>query len=360
MIRLQDLISDGVLQLDQALRIAESNPAVSLMLGLDHAQLAGRQVQELFPSVSPGSDFLLAVGSPSDAPDDGARTWSLIAKRADGADLPVEVHLFRPIEQSSVCMIVRRAAERSVAVLIEELQDCGRKLKLANRLKRDFLGRINHELRTPLHNVVGSCELLREQKLGPLNRDQGELLEIIWSDGERLLSIVSRLLDLGALEAGRSDLKREEFDLREPVERAVAGIRDRAEAKGIQVRPQFPDAVPVRADMQRVFQILGHLLDNAVKFTPDFGKIGITISKREGFLWVSVTDTGPGIPPANYPAVMEGFYQSESNTHRVRDGIGIGLALARHLTELHGGRIWIENDMGNGNKVVFTLPSDGA
>ncbi len=355
---LQDIISDAILLLDGRLRIVESNPAASLMFGLDDWHLGGRPVQQLFSSSSHKSDLLHRYASLAGALKPSP-AFELLTDSPNQAELPVEAHLLRR-DRTTVWMVIRRLSEQSPAQLVAELRDCGRKLNRANRLKKDFLGRINHELRTPLHNLLGNCELLRAQSLGPLNEAQRGLLDDALGDAAKLLSIVGKLLDLSSLEAGQSDLKLEDFQVREEIDRVTARIHERASAKGIHVHSRVPIRSGVRADRERVFNLLMAVVDNAVKFTPDYGKVTITVAPRPGVLCVSVRDSGPGIPRSQHAAVLGGFYQLEVKPPGVREGLATGLSLARHLAELHGCKLWIANQHRKGAKVSFTLPSAGA
>jgi signal transduction histidine kinase len=231
-----------------------------------------------------------------------------------------------------------------------------RELETTSRHKSEFLANMSHELRTPLNAILGFSQVLRERMFGEINERQAEYLDDILSSGNHLLSLINDVLDLSKVEAGQIELEVAPFSLREALERGVAMMRERAAKNGVQLRliPDTPVEI-VNGDERRVRQVIFNLLSNAVKFTPQGGRVEVSSARLDGEVRVSVADTGPGIAAEDQARIFEEFQQTDAGA-RQAEGTGLGLALSKRLIELHGGRIWVDSDPGNGSTFVFSLP----
>jgi signal transduction histidine kinase len=245
---------------------------------------------------------------------------------------------------------------RELAVKNRELADRNQEVERANRLKSEFLAGMSHELRTPLHTIIGFSELLAEEMEGPLNEKQKRFLSHIHKDSLHLLELINDVLDLSKIEAGKIELRPEVFEFRQALNEVLASINPQAATKSIAVETLAEVEQPLLADRVRVRQILFNLLSNAVKFTPEGGHIRVEAHQREEFVEVSVSDTGVGISPEEQAAVFDKFYQVGNTTKGVREGTGLGLAITQSLVEAHGGRIWLESEVGKGSRFTFTIP----
>jgi len=215
---------------------------------------------------------------------------------------------------------------------------------------------MSHELRTPLNAIIGFSQVLRQRLFGEINDKQAEYLDDILSSGNHLLSLINDVLDLSKVEAGQVELDIAPFSLREALERGVVMVRERAARGGVEISTELaPDGDIVHGDERRVRQVIFNLLSNAVKFTPDGGKIVVASAQVDREVRVSVTDTGPGIAPEDHERIFAEFQQTDVGLKQ-REGTGLGLALSKRLVELHGGRIWVESELGHGSRFVFTLP----
>ena len=215
---------------------------------------------------------------------------------------------------------------------------------------------MSHELRTPLNSIIGFSQVLRERMFGELNEKQEEYVDDILSSGYHLLSLINDVLDLSKVEAGQLELDVAPFSLREALERGVVMVRERATADGVQVElAPVPDVDIVTGDERRVRQVIFNLLSNAVKFTPAGGVVDVRATRVNGEVRVSVADTGPGIALEDHDRIFEEFQQTEAGVE-LHEGTGLGLALSKRLVELHGGRIWVDSELGKGSTFVFTLP----
>jgi signal transduction histidine kinase len=244
------------------------------------------------------------------------------------------------------------------ARLFREIEDKSRQIEAANRHKSEFLANMSHELRTPLNAIIGFSEVLGERMFGELNEKQAEYTEDILSSGRHLLSLINEILDLSKVEAGRMELELATCDLPLAIDNARTFVRERATKHGINldvtVDERLGDFV---GDERKIKQILLNLLSNAVKFTPEGGRIGIKARQADGSVEISVSDTGIGIAPEDQPKIFEEFRQVGSDYAHKVEGTGLGLTLAKKFVELHGGKIWVESEVGKGSRFIFTLPT---
>ena len=242
----------------------------------------------------------------------------------------------------------------------DELRRVYSELEETSRHKSEFLASMSHELRTPLNAIIGFSEVLREEMFGPVNEKQAEYLDDIVSSGNHLLSLINDVLDLSKVEAGQVELEVGPFSLREALERGVVMVREQATEEEVQVELSAgPEVDVVEGDERRIKQVIFNLLSNAVKFTPAGGEVDVSAIRVNGEVRVSVADTGPGIAPGDHERVFEEFQQTDAGLERL-EGTGLGLALSKRLVELHGGRIWLESELGKGSTFVFTLPAGSA
>jgi signal transduction histidine kinase len=227
-----------------------------------------------------------------------------------------------------------------------------REAQEANRLKDEFVAMVSHELRTPLTPILGCVHLLRTAKLTNTNFERA--LEMIERNAQAQVQIVEDLLDVSRIIAGKLHLEMKSVRIISVVEAAIDSVRALAESKNIQIVTHFVEASePVDGDPNRLQQIIWNLLSNAVKFTPAGGRIEISVENQEDNVEIRVTDTGVGIPSEFLPFIFDRFRQADNST-KMRSGLGLGLAIVRHLVELHHGSI-AASSAGAGQGAVFTL-----
>jgi GAF domain-containing protein len=242
------------------------------------------------------------------------------------------------------------------ARLFREIEQKGRELEAASRHKSEFLANMSHELRTPLNAIIGFSEVLGERMFGELNEKQDEYLKDIHASGQHLLSLINDILDLSKIEAGKMELELSDFDLPMTIDNALTLVRERAARRSIELHSTVDERLgQIQADERKIRQVLLNLLSNAIKFTPEGGRIEVGAKPVDGSIEVSVTDTGVGIAPEDQDAVFEEFRQVGTADKKV-EGTGLGLALSRKFIELHGGKIWVQSQIGAGSTFTFTLP----
>jgi len=242
------------------------------------------------------------------------------------------------------------------ADLVGELRVNNLQLERANRLKSEFLASVSHELRTPMNAIIGYTKLMLDGLDGELTAQQRTDLFRVAQAADNLLGLINGLLDLAKIEAGKMELSVEEVDINEVTDEALELVRPHADEKGLQVRSLIAQNLPnVWADRARVRQVLANLLANAVKFT-ERGGVSVAATAAEGWVTISVADTGVGITPEAQAYVFDEFRQADSSTTRRYGGTGLGLAISKRLVTLHGGRIWVDSEVGRGSTFHFTLP----
>lgn len=250
--------------------------------------------------------------------------------------------------------LVFRPAVQRIHQTVHELQIAKEAAESANEQKTRFLATLSHELRNPLHAILGNTELALDSPLVPHQRTQ---LETIDESARSLLRLVNDLLDLACIQAGKLRIQPAAFDLRKLTERCVDMLQPLAGRKHLQISLTAESgALLAEGDAQRAQQVLLNLLGNAVKFT-DQGNIHLTISRVETALRIEVRDTGPGIPPALQQTIFAAFTQVDASTRRENSGVGLGLAISAALIELMHGRIGVDSEPGRGSCFWFELPA---
>jgi GAF domain-containing protein len=273
----------------------------------------------------------------------------VVNRRAPGEFAPEVIDLLRTFATQSALAIQN-------ARLFREIDDKSRQLAAASQHKSEFLANMSHELRTPLNAIIGYSELL-EEEAGDL--DGGRLvpdLQKIATAAKHQLSLINDILDLSKVEAGRMELEITAFDLATAIDNALTLVRERASRRGIVLGRGIDEHLgTIRSDERKIKQVLLNLLSNALKFTPEGGRIDVRAAMNEGLAEISVADTGVGIAPEDQEAIFEEFRQVGTADKKV-EGTGLGLALSRKFIELHGGRIWVKSQLGQGSTFTFTLP----
>jgi len=272
-----------------------------------------------------------------------------VIRKATGEFTPEVIDLMRTFATQSALAIQN-------ARLFLEIEDKSRQIEVASQHKSEFLANMSHELRTPLNAIIGFSEVLSERMFGDLNEKQDEYLKDIYASGTHLLSLINDILDLSKIEAGRMELELSDFHLPTALDSALTLVRERAGRRAIALHTNIDRQLgEIRADERKIRQVVLNLLSNAIKFTPEGGRIEVRAEPRGGLVEVSVSDTGVGIAAEDQEAVFEEFRQVGTATKKV-EGTGLGLTLCRKFVELHGGRIWVKSQVGEGSTFTFAIP----
>src|SRR6266850_2338313 len=225
----------------------------------------------------------------------------------------------------------------------------------ASKFKDQFLSTMSHELRTPLNAVLGFSDLLADERYGSLNDRQRRYVTHIHTGGTHLLKLITDILDLSKIEAGRMELSREDVTVASAFAEVISGLYPLAEKKSQALLQRVEDNLHVRADAMRFKQVLTNLVTNAIKFTPEGGRIELVARQVDDQVKVEVRDNGPGIPPEEQQRIFEAFFRL-TETGSATEGTGLGLAITERLVELHGGKLGIESQPGEGACFYFSLP----
>lgn len=246
-----------------------------------------------------------------------------------------------------------KGAENSGAVIV--LHDITELRKL-ERIRRDFVANVTHEFKTPLTAIQGFAETLLGGAMDdPENRTR--FLEIILEHSRRLARLTDDLLELSKMDADRLDLEIERLSVPQFLQNCMETAQRPAAAKNLQMSVSLPEGVPdIAAERRRLAEVLQNLLDNAIQYTPSGGRITVSASSDKNEVIFTVADTGIGIPQLDQPRIFERFYRVDVARSREVGGTGLGLSIAKHLVEAHGGRIWVESEVGRGSQFHFSVP----
>jgi signal transduction histidine kinase len=215
---------------------------------------------------------------------------------------------------------------------------------------------MSHELRTPLNAVLGYTELILDSVYGDVPEKARATLERIQSNGRHLLGLINDVLDLSKIEAGQLTLSLTHYSIKEMVHNVYTAVESLATSKNLALKVELPkDLPPAHGDERRLTQVLLNLVGNAIKFT-DTGEVSIKASTSDGAFTVAVHDTGPGIAEIDRGKIFEEFQQADASITKQKGGTGLGLAIAKRIIEMHGGRLWVESEVGHGSTFFFTVP----
>ena len=310
---------------------------------------------------------------------DGERLGDLAAKgpQAEIALELVESILGLVVYHAHARDLAAQTHEAAMRLTFAELTEHNQRLQRAvtrleelDRLKSNFLATMSHELRTPLTSVIGYAEMMVEGIAGPITTDQKDYLTTILGKADQLLGLITTVLDVASLESGQLALERTQLSLAQLVGSEVATILPQAGRRGISIEIETSGECTIVGDRRKIRQIVASLLSNAVKFTPDRGKVGVAV--RPGSLAPSVppdatiqamqlvvSDSGIGISHAQVAKIFEPFFQVDSSSTRAFGGTGLGLTLAKAYVEAHGGQIWVETSPGAGSTFTASFPLEG-
>ena len=280
---------------------------------------------------------------------DGVVGALVVRRRAPGEFPKNTVDLMQTFAAQSVLAIQN-------ARLFSEIGDKSRQLEVASQHKSQFLANMSHELRTPLNAILGYTELILDNIYGDVPDKARATLDRIQSNGKHLLGLINDVLDLSKIEAGQLTLSLTDYSIKDVVHNVYGAVESLATSKNLALKVELPKDLPqAHGDERRLTQVLLNLVGNAIKFT-DTGEVSIKTSATNGTLTVAVHDTGPGIAEKDQAKIFEEFQQADASTTKQKGGTGLGLAIAKRIIEMHGGRLWVESELGHGSTFSFTVP----
>ncbi|MFA5276390.1 MAG: PAS domain-containing sensor histidine kinase [Candidatus Omnitrophota bacterium] len=252
----------------------------------------------------------------------------------------------------------RRGVEKGLEKAHEELQELAAELKRTTRAKSEFLANMSHELRTPLNSINGFSEILYDETFGSLNEKQKKYVEYVLTSGKHLLLLINQILDMSKVEAGKMKLTVSSLPMKSLLNDISLLIADMVSKKKIEMSLEIAEDLPdIEGDELKVKEVLYNLISNAVKFTPEGGKIGMRAKRADSKIEIEVWDMGVGIASENMDKIFEGFFRVDTPYSRITEGTGLGLPLSKKLVELHGGKFSVISEgLSKGTQVRFTLP----
>jgi len=346
-----DTAVDGVVIIDGRGIVERVNPAIEKMFGHAARDLVGRNVSILMPSPhrERHDEYIMRYLASGEARVIGIGR-ELEGLRRDGTTFPLELSLSEVRDEG---------AERRFAGVIRDItlrKQAEEALRRADALKDEFLANTSHELRTPLNGIIGIGQSMLDGATGPLSDEQRRNLGMIVASGRRLGNLVNDLLDFSKLRHEKIELRSRPTDLHALTDLVLTVSRALVGRRPLRLFNRIDPGVPlVEADDERVQQILFNLVGNAVKFTPA-GAVEVSARSDQGWLQVTVSDTGPGIARERFERIFELFTQGDGSAIREQGGTGLGLAITRQLVGLHGGTIRVESELGSGSHFTFGLP----
>ncbi|MFQ5850101.1 MAG: ATP-binding protein [Candidatus Binatia bacterium] len=264
----------------------------------------------------------------------------------------------REIAKGDFCWDLALSSPPEIAELANAFNLMCNRLNELDKLKSDFFSTMSHELRTPLTSIKEGIGLLMEDMGEAITDRQRRVLRILSEESNRLIVQVNSLLDLSKMEAGMMTYNFEQASLSPLIEKVVSEMGPLAEAKKIFLETDISkDLRIIKVDFERILQVLRNLIGNAVKFTPEGGRVTVSARPTDRATEVSVADTGPGIPQENLITIFEKFQQADPTASSGIKGTGLGLAIVQHIISSHGGRIWVESEPGQGSTFIFVLPA---
>ena len=273
----------------------------------------------------------------------------VVNRKSPGQFAPEVIGLLKTFATQSALAIQNARLFREIAVK-------GKQLEEASRHKSQFLASMSHELRTPLNAILGFNEMILDEIYGPVPADMKEPLADIQSNSKHLLRLINNVLDLAKIEAGRMELALADYSVQDTVESVRSTLRPLAADKGLEFVVTVPDDLPLaRGDAGRITQCLVNLAGNSLKFTKT-GKVEISIKQQNEVLTFRVSDTGIGIHPEKIGSLFTEFKQTDARIASEYGGSGLGLSITKKFVEMHGGRIWVESELGKGSNFIFELP----
>ncbi len=328
--------AEGIIVIDAANRTVLANPAAADFLGKKPDEMLRRDIAEyLGLSHADITDVLSRQA--------GGNGVQPVRKEIQGRALSINIE---PVKSEAV-------PPGRVVLAISDISEQER----LDRMKNEFVSMVSHELRTPLTSIKGYVDMVLDGEAGKPNGEQEMYLRIARSNTDRLINLVNDLLDISRIESGKIELRPSVLPLQDVVQAVVLSLKRQFDARDINITVTVPDLpVLVRADRDRITQVLFNLISNACNYSPRGAAVTVSLSNTENHAQIDITDTGIGIAPEDQARLFTRFFRVDNSMTRQVGGTGLGLSVAKSIVEMHRGRIWVKSEVGKGSTFSFTLP----
>jgi PAS domain S-box-containing protein len=327
---------DPIITINSKNEITSWNKGAEIIFGFSAMEVLGSKLNNLF--LNENDSFISGI-------------MATVAKEGFARNCVTEFKT-KMKDITFVNITASRIDEDNIALIIRDIT----KEKRIDQMKSDFVSNVSHELRTPLTSIKGAIDLILSGAEGPISDSQKEFLNICKNNSLRLIRLISDLLDLSKIEAGKIKMNMKNNDLTKTLKETIAEFRAMAEKQRINLLFEGPDQLYLPYDEDRVKQVVVNLLGNAFKFTPENGTVRLILMEKDNEISVSIIDSGMGIAKEHFDMIFEKFEQVDTSSTRVKGGSGLGLAIAKSIVESHKGRIWVESEVGKGSSFSFSLP----
>ncbi|MBU1726632.1 MAG: PAS domain-containing protein [Candidatus Omnitrophica bacterium] len=327
-------MAEGVIAVSKDIKILSINPAVEKVFNIDKKDFVGRFLLEVIPN----NDIVDLI------------TISLKNKE----HISREIDLVWPVKknfQVNAYPIFENSVISGCLIVMHDVTE----LRRLEAMRKDFVANVSHELKTPLTSIKGFVETLLEGALEDKENSR-HFLKIIQDHADRLNNLINDLLDLSSFESKESGLDLEEFNLKDFADDVLFGFRAQLKKKDVTLTNDLPADIMIKADKDKIEQVLTNLIDNAIKFNKQHGFVRIYCQSQDDKIKVYVEDSGSGILPKDIPRIFERFYRVDKARSRELGGTGLGLSIVKHIIELHGGSVGVESAEGLGSSFWFTIP----
>jgi len=328
--------ADGLLVFDKDGKLSLINPQAKVFFDIKGRDIIGRPIMEL--STFPILELLVKLLGPE-------------IKGVFRKELPVKEKL--TLEVSTVPMI----REEEILGTLVILHDITRE-KIVERMKTEFVSLSAHQLRTPLSAIKWTLRMVLDGDLGPITEEQRDFIEKTYRSNERMINLINDLLDVARIEEGRYLYKPVLVDFEPIVQSVIGSYKDEIEKKKIKFEfKKTEEKLPkVNLDVEKIRLAIDNLIDNAIRYTPSYGQVTVSLKHRKGEIEFSVKDTGVGIPRDQQERMFTKFFRASNAIRMATEGTGLGLFITKNIIEAHGGKIWFESEEGKGTTFYFTLP----
>ncbi|HEY3799550.1 MAG TPA: ATP-binding protein [Caulobacteraceae bacterium] len=335
--------SDAIFVLNEEGRIEAVNAAAEQLLGCPRESLSRKPIQEIMNLAPDGDEPFMARLEAANGPVSSAAVRELTARRLDGGEAPVDVTI-RAMHMDD---------GRYVGIYARDISD----RKRVEQLKDEFVSTVSHELRTPLTSIAGSLGLLIGGAVEPLPAGPARLVGIAHANCQRLVRLINDILDVEKIESGKMKFDLAPMSLADVAQRSIDAVRGFADQMSVHVRLEVsePD-VQIRGDVDRLVQVGANLISNAAKFSKTGDEVVVRVDRWGRLARMTVQDRGPGVPDEFRARMFTKFAQADSSDTRQRGGTGLGLVIAKEITERHGGRLWFDSVLGKGTSFHVDLP----